>query len=97
VHYPIPVHRQKAYEHLGYQEGSFPIAETTAAEILSLPMFPELTSGQIDLVAEAVQSTASLAAQPAFIAVKRQVRGPLAARVASLAASGDDPFLDSFG
>jgi len=49
-----------------------------------------------DLVAEAVQSAASLAAQPAFIAVKRQVRGPLAARVASLAASGDDPFLAAF-
>jgi enoyl-CoA hydratase len=49
-----------------------------------------------DLVDQAVQSAASLAAQPAFITVKRQVRGPLAARVASLAASGDDPFLEGF-
>lgn len=49
-----------------------------------------------DLVGNAVQSAVSLAAQPAFIAVKRQVRGPLAARVASLAASGDDPFLAAF-
>ena len=57
VHYPIPVHRQKAYEHLGYPEGSFPIAEATAAEFLSLPMFPELTPGQVDLVAQAVKES----------------------------------------
>ena len=60
VHYPIPVHRQKAYAHLGYEEGSFPIAETTAEEFLSLPMFPELTSGQIDLVAEALKESISV-------------------------------------
>ena len=49
-----------------------------------------------ELVAEAVQSAASLAAQPVFITVKRQVRSPLAARVATLAASGDEPFLAAF-
>jgi dTDP-4-amino-4,6-dideoxygalactose transaminase len=47
IHYPIPIHLQKAYEDLGYKEGSFPIAERYAKEILSLPMFPELTDEQI--------------------------------------------------
>ena len=50
-----------------------------------------------DLLPAAIQAAAGLAAQPAFAAVKRQVRGPLAARVAALAASGDDPFLNEFG
>lgn len=49
-----------------------------------------------DLVALALERAAALAAQPAFASVKRQVRGPLAARVAALAAQGDDPFLASF-
>jgi len=43
VHYPIPLHLQKAYARLGYQEGDFPVAERMAAEIISLPMFPDLS------------------------------------------------------
>lgn len=50
IHYPRPVHLQKAYEFLGHAPGSFPIAERCAAECLSLPMFPELTAAQIELV-----------------------------------------------
>jgi dTDP-4-amino-4,6-dideoxygalactose transaminase len=42
IHYPIPLHLQKAYRHLGYAEGQFPVAEKSAREILSLPMFPAL-------------------------------------------------------
>jgi dTDP-4-amino-4,6-dideoxygalactose transaminase len=42
IHYPIPLHLQKAYEGLGYGVGSFPVAERLAPEILSLPMFPGL-------------------------------------------------------
>jgi dTDP-4-amino-4,6-dideoxygalactose transaminase len=46
VHYPIPLHLQKAYEHLGYKNGAFPVTERVAAEIASLPMFPQLTHEQ---------------------------------------------------
>ena len=42
IHYPIPLHLQKAYEDLGYAKGDFPVAERFAAEIVSLPMFPQL-------------------------------------------------------
>lgn len=50
IHYPIPVHRQQAYAHLGYSEGSFPVAEQCAREFLSLPMYPELRPEQVELV-----------------------------------------------
>jgi dTDP-4-amino-4,6-dideoxygalactose transaminase len=46
IHYPIPLHLQKAYIELGYKLGDFPICEKVATEIVSLPMFPQLTSEQ---------------------------------------------------
>jgi dTDP-4-amino-4,6-dideoxygalactose transaminase len=46
IHYPVPLHEQKAYEHLGYQTGDFPVTERVAREIVSLPMFPQLTAAQ---------------------------------------------------
>jgi dTDP-4-amino-4,6-dideoxygalactose transaminase len=55
VHYPVPIHLQEAYRTLGYQQGVFPVAERCAAEFISLPMFPELTSTQIETVTEAVK------------------------------------------
>ncbi|MGB8495414.1 MAG: DegT/DnrJ/EryC1/StrS family aminotransferase [Candidatus Acidiferrum sp.] len=55
IHYPIPLHLQKAYEHLGYKKGSFPVTERVAAEIVSLPMFPQLTTTQQDTVARSVK------------------------------------------
>jgi dTDP-4-amino-4,6-dideoxygalactose transaminase len=51
VHYPIPVHLQPAYRDLGYAEGAFPVSERVAGEVLSLPMFPELTAEQIATIA----------------------------------------------
>jgi dTDP-4-amino-4,6-dideoxygalactose transaminase len=55
VHYPVPVHLQQAYRSLGYAPGSFPISEQIARELISLPMFPELTEGQVKIVALAVK------------------------------------------
>ena len=46
IHYPIPLHLQHAYRQLGYKEGDFPIAERLAREIVSLPMYPNLTAEQ---------------------------------------------------
>jgi dTDP-4-amino-4,6-dideoxygalactose transaminase len=56
IHYPVPLHLQKAYEHLGYRPGDFPITEQAAHEIVSLPMFPQLISGQQNRVVQALQS-----------------------------------------
>jgi len=52
IHYPIPLHLQQAYAYLGYRNGDFPVAESAAQRILSLPMFPEITDQQIDQVSE---------------------------------------------
>ncbi|HEV7388961.1 MAG TPA: DegT/DnrJ/EryC1/StrS family aminotransferase [Gemmatimonadaceae bacterium] len=54
IHYPIPVHLQKAYADLGYREGDLPVTEKIAREQLSLPMFPELADDQIRRVAKEV-------------------------------------------
>jgi len=54
VHYPIPIHLQPAYSDLGYVRGDFPVAERVAAEVLSLPMFPEMTTAQVEQVGAAV-------------------------------------------
>ncbi|MCJ2179802.1 DegT/DnrJ/EryC1/StrS family aminotransferase [Novosphingobium album (ex Hu et al. 2023)] len=55
IHYPIPVHLLPAYTDLGYKQGQFPHAEKAAAEVLSLPMFPEFTEQQQDVVVAAVK------------------------------------------
>jgi dTDP-4-amino-4,6-dideoxygalactose transaminase len=54
IHYPIPVHLQPAHADLGHREGDFPVAETVAREVLSLPIFPEMTREQVERVAAAV-------------------------------------------
>jgi dTDP-4-amino-4,6-dideoxygalactose transaminase len=56
IHYPVPIHLQEAYRFLGYEEGSFPIAEKCAGEILSLPMFPELRAEQIEKVVAEIRA-----------------------------------------
>lgn len=55
IHYPIPIHLQKAYKDLGHEEGDFPHAERAAKRMLSLPMFSELTNAQIDRVADSIR------------------------------------------
>src|ERR1035437_1329580 len=67
IHYPIPIHLLPAYAELGHKAGNFPHSERAAEEVLSLPMFPELTAAQIEEVAAAVRecsaAQALLAAQ----------------------------------
>lgn len=54
VHYPEPLHLLEAYRHLGYRSGDFPVAEKLASEVLSLPMYPELSQEQVAYVADCV-------------------------------------------
>jgi dTDP-4-amino-4,6-dideoxygalactose transaminase len=70
IHYPFPVHLLPAFAELGYKAGQFPHAEKAAAEVLSLPMFPELTSAQSQEVASAVieLTAAARSQQPAVVA-----------------------------
>jgi dTDP-4-amino-4,6-dideoxygalactose transaminase len=56
IHYPIPLHMQKAMEFLGYQQGDFPVTEQAASQILSLPMFAELSDQEIKFVAESIKT-----------------------------------------
>ena len=58
IHYPIPLHLQKAYQHLNYKKGDYPVTERVAAEIVSLPMFPQMTNEQVDEVAKRVKEFA---------------------------------------
>jgi dTDP-4-amino-4,6-dideoxygalactose transaminase/acetyltransferase-like isoleucine patch superfamily enzyme len=57
IHYPIPVHLQPAYAELGHRKGDFPHAEVAAEEVLSLPMYAELTAAQQETVAKGVRKT----------------------------------------
>jgi len=54
IHYPVPIHMQEAAQFLGYRKGDLPVTEKVAGEVLSLPMFAELTDAQIDRVATSV-------------------------------------------
>ena len=71
IYYPIPIHRQPAYADLGYGPGSLPITERLCSEVLSLPIFPELSSSQQDQV----------------IAVLRQLRQGIPAQDSALSAA----------
>lgn len=60
IHYPVPIHLQEAYRHIGIKKGAFPVAEKCAEEFLSLPMYPELTKKQIECVTAELQNKESL-------------------------------------
>ena len=55
LHYPLPLHLQKCYAHLGYKAGDFPASEKAARECLSLPIYPEMTDAQVVRTAEVVK------------------------------------------
>lgn len=55
LHYPIPLHLQEAYRSLGYKQGDFPASEQAAEEVISLPLYPELTEAQIEYVIATVK------------------------------------------
>jgi dTDP-4-amino-4,6-dideoxygalactose transaminase len=55
IHYPIPLHLQPAFRSLGGKRGDFPVTETAAGRVFSLPMYPELSDAQVALVCEAVR------------------------------------------
>ncbi len=58
VFYPIPLHLQPLYASLGGRIGDLPVAERAASEVLSLPLYPEMTAAQVDRVATAVLGSA---------------------------------------
>jgi dTDP-4-amino-4,6-dideoxygalactose transaminase len=57
IHYPVPVHLQPACAHYGYQRGMLPVTEAVADRIVSLPMYPELTGEQMQIVVNAVKKS----------------------------------------
>jgi dTDP-4-amino-4,6-dideoxygalactose transaminase len=59
IHYPIPVHLQQAYSDLGYQPGDFPNSELAASEVLSLPMYAELSEENLGVIINAVKESVS--------------------------------------
>ena len=60
IHYPVPIHLQNAYHSLGYKKEDFPVAEKCCGQLVSLPMFPELTPEQIGYVVEKIKSITKL-------------------------------------
>ncbi len=61
IHYPLPLHLQKAYANLGYRKGDFPVAERIASEILSLPMYPQIKAAQQRRVIQMIVESSSVA------------------------------------
>jgi len=60
IYYPLPLHLQTVYKNLGYKKGDFPITEDICDQVLSLPMFPELSEEQQDRVVSTLQKICSV-------------------------------------
>ena len=56
IHYPTPIHLQKAYKYLGYKRGDLPLSEKIAGEIISLPIYPELTETKINYIVDTIKN-----------------------------------------
>jgi dTDP-4-amino-4,6-dideoxygalactose transaminase len=54
IYYPIPVHLQGAFKYLGYKKGDFPESEAASTEVLSIPIYPELETEKVELIAEVI-------------------------------------------
>jgi dTDP-4-amino-4,6-dideoxygalactose transaminase len=65
VHYPIPLHLSRAYQGLGFRQGQFPVAEQACAQVLSLPMYPDLSVEYQRRVADAIQLASGVTASRA--------------------------------
>ncbi len=65
IHYPIPIHLQKAFRELGYRRGDLPLTEQYAREVLSLPFFPEMTESEIEGVATQIKTFTRAEVTPA--------------------------------
>jgi dTDP-4-amino-4,6-dideoxygalactose transaminase len=72
VHYPLPIHLQPAYAHLGLRAGSLSVSERLAQRVLSLPLFPSMSSDAIERVAQAVYDHTSARSEPAAAVIGRR-------------------------
>jgi dTDP-4-amino-4,6-dideoxygalactose transaminase len=73
IYYPIPIHRQPAYASLGYGPGSLPVTERLCTEVLSLPIFPELSAEQQDTVIAALRRLGGAPAMETAVAAAAAV------------------------
>ena len=79
VHYPRPIHLQESYRHLGFREGSFPNAERSSRQVLSLPIYPEMSDAQAEHVVRALEDAitdAVVLRQPGTCGSIRRNHGP---------------------
>ncbi len=74
IHYPIPIHQQKAYQELGYQKGALPLTEQYSRRILSLPLYPEIKDSEIEEVVSGIEIFLNQNGLPARLPAPSSVR-----------------------